>query len=67
MSQASDEELLAQQPALQEEAWEVLGKLDVAALVADIGQLLFAGSGRWGPAHGDQGLPIPGRVGVSVA
>jgi hypothetical protein len=49
MSQASDEELLAQQPALQEEAWEVLGKLDVAALVADIGQLLFAGSGRWGP------------------
>jgi hypothetical protein len=49
MSQASDEELLARQSALQEEAWEVLGKLDVAALVADISQLLFAGSGRWGP------------------
>jgi hypothetical protein len=38
MSQASDEELPARQPALQEEA------LDLAALVADIGPLLFAGS-----------------------
>jgi hypothetical protein len=43
MSQASDGELLARQSALQEEAWEVLAELDLAALVADIGPLLFAG------------------------
>ena len=44
MSQASDEELLAQQSALQEEAREVLAELDLAGLVADIGPLLLAGS-----------------------
>ena len=42
MSQASDEELLARQSALQEEAREVLAELDLAALAADFGQLLFA-------------------------
>jgi hypothetical protein len=42
MSQASDEELLARQSAEQEEAREVLAELDLAALVADFGQLLFA-------------------------
>jgi hypothetical protein len=36
MSQASDEELLARQSALQEEAREVLAELDLAGLVADI-------------------------------
>ena len=44
MSQASDEELLARQCALQEEAREVLAELGMATLVADIGPLLFAGS-----------------------
>ena len=44
MWQASDGELLARQSALQEEAREVLAELDLAALVADIGPLLFAGS-----------------------
>jgi hypothetical protein len=44
MPPASDEELLARQSALQEEAREVLAELDLAALVADIGPLLLAGS-----------------------
>ena len=44
MSPASDEDLLAQQTALQEEARQVLAELDLAALVADIGPLLLAGS-----------------------
>jgi hypothetical protein len=41
---ASDEELLARQSALQTEARQVLAELDLAALVADIGPLLLAGS-----------------------
>ena len=41
---ASDEELLAWQSALQEEARQVLAELDLAALVADIGPLQVAGS-----------------------
>jgi hypothetical protein len=41
---ASDEELLARQSALQEEARQVLAELDLAALVAGIGPLLMAGS-----------------------
>jgi hypothetical protein len=41
---ASDEELLARQSALQEEAGEVLAGLGLAALVADIGPLLVTGS-----------------------
>jgi len=44
MSLASDEDLLARQCALQEEARQVLAGLDLAALVADIGPLLVAGS-----------------------
>ena len=44
MSPASDEDLLARQTALQEEARQVLAELDLAALVADIGPLLLAGS-----------------------
>ena len=44
MSPASDEDLLARQTALQEEARRVLADLDMAALVADIGPLLLAGS-----------------------
>jgi hypothetical protein len=43
-SPASDEELLARQSALQDEARQVLAGLDLAALVADIGPLLLAGS-----------------------
>jgi hypothetical protein len=43
-SAASDEELLARQSALQAEAREVLAELDLAALVADVGPLLVAGS-----------------------
>ena len=43
-SPASDEELLARQSALQEEARAVLAGLDLAALVADIGPVLLAGS-----------------------
>jgi hypothetical protein len=41
---ASDEELLARQAALQKEARQLLATLDLAALVADIGPLLLAGS-----------------------
>lgn len=41
---ASDEELLGRQTALQQEARQVLAALDLAALVADIGPLLLAGS-----------------------
>ena len=44
MSPASDEDLLARPAALQEEARQVLADLDLAALVADIGPLLLAGS-----------------------
>jgi hypothetical protein len=44
MPPASDEELLARQSALQQEAGDVLAGLDLAALVADIGPLLVAGS-----------------------
>jgi hypothetical protein len=41
---ASDEELVARQAALQKEARQLLATLDMAALVADIGPLLLAGS-----------------------
>jgi hypothetical protein len=41
---ASDGELSARQCALQDEAREVLAELDLAALFADIGPLLMAGS-----------------------
>jgi hypothetical protein len=41
---ASDEELLARQSALQDEAAAVLAGLDLAALVADVGPLLVTGS-----------------------
>jgi hypothetical protein len=44
MSRASDEDLLARQSALQDEAQEVLADLDLAGLVADIGPLLITGS-----------------------
>jgi hypothetical protein len=44
MSPASDEELLARQSALQQEARAVLADLDLAVLVADIGPLMVAGS-----------------------
>ena len=44
MLPASDEDLLARPAALQEEARQVLAELDLAALVADIGPLLLAGS-----------------------
>src|SRR5215475_2575659 len=44
MSPVSDTELLARHLVLQEEAREVLAELDLAALVADIGPLLLAGS-----------------------
>jgi hypothetical protein len=44
MPPASDEELLARQSALQAEARQVLAELDLAALLADIGPLLLAGS-----------------------
>jgi hypothetical protein len=41
---ASDEELLARQAALQQEAQQLLATLDMAALVADTGPMLLAGS-----------------------
>ena len=44
MSPASDEELLVRQSALQAEAGELLAGLDLAALVADLGPPLVAGS-----------------------
>lgn len=44
MSPAFEEELLARQAALQDEAQEVLAGLDLAALVADVGPLLVTGS-----------------------
>src|SRR5262245_42282340 len=44
MPPASDEDLLARQSALQDEAREVLAELDLAALVADVGPLLVTGS-----------------------
>ena len=47
MSPAPDEDLLARQSALQDEAREVLAGLDLAALVADVGPLLVTGSFVW--------------------
>ena len=44
MSPAADEDLLARQSALQQEAREVLAGLDLAALVAGTGSLLVTGS-----------------------
>jgi len=44
MPRTSDEQLLARQSALQDEARELLADLDLAALVADIGPLLVTGS-----------------------
>ena len=44
MSLASDEDLLARQSMLQDEAREVLAELDLAALVAGIGPLEVTGS-----------------------
>ena len=44
MSLASDEDLLARQSVLQDEAREVLAGLDLAALVAGIGPLEVTGS-----------------------
>jgi hypothetical protein len=44
MSQASDEELLGRQSALQEEAAALLAELGLTELVADIGPLLVTGS-----------------------
>ncbi|HEX6526403.1 MAG TPA: hypothetical protein VF070_41275 [Streptosporangiaceae bacterium] len=44
MSPTFEEELLARQAALQDEAREMLATLDLAALVADIGPLLVTGS-----------------------
>ena len=44
MSLASDEDLLARQSMLQDEAQEVLAGLDLAALVAGIGPLEVTGS-----------------------
>ena len=44
MSPAADEDLLARQSALQQEAREVLAGLDLAALVAGTGSLLITGS-----------------------
>lgn len=44
MSPAADEDLLARQSALQQEAREVLAGLDLAALVAGAGSLLVTGS-----------------------
>ena len=44
MSSVTDEELLARQAALQEQAREVLAALDLAALVAGTGPLLVTGS-----------------------
>ena len=41
---SSDDDLLARQSALQAEAREVLAELKLAALVADIGPMLLAGS-----------------------
>jgi hypothetical protein len=41
---SADDELLGRQSALQAEAREVLGELDLAALAAGIGPLLLAGS-----------------------
>jgi hypothetical protein len=43
-SPASDEELLARQSALREEARQVLAGLDLTALVGDAGPLLVTGS-----------------------
>jgi hypothetical protein len=44
MSPAADQDLLARQSALQQEAREVLAGLDLAALVAGTGSLLVTGS-----------------------
>jgi hypothetical protein len=44
ISPASDDELLARQAALQDEAREVIAGLDLAALAGDAGPLLVTGS-----------------------
>ena len=44
MSPASDEDLLARQSVLQDEAREVLAGLDLTALIAGIGPLEVTGS-----------------------
>src|SRR5262245_61037868 len=44
MSRASDEDLLARQSALQDEAQEVLADLDLPELLAGSGPLLITGS-----------------------
>lgn len=44
MAPVSDEDLLARQSALQDEARQVLAELDLAALVAGVGPLLVTGS-----------------------
>src|SRR2546430_2215948 len=44
MSAVTDEDLLARQAALQEQGREVLARLDLDTLVADVGPLLVTGS-----------------------
>jgi len=44
MSPVSDDDLLARQAALQDEARQMLARLDLAGLVADVGPLLVTGS-----------------------
>jgi hypothetical protein len=44
MSAVTDEDLLARQDALQEQGREMLARLDLDALVADVGPLLVTGS-----------------------
>ena len=44
MPPVSDEDLLARQSALQDEARRVLAELDLAGLAADVGPLLVTGS-----------------------
>jgi hypothetical protein len=49
MSAVTDEDLLAWQDALQEQGREMLARLDLDALVADVGPLLVTGSFVSGP------------------
>jgi hypothetical protein len=56
MSPAADEDLLARQSALQQQAREVLAGLDLAALVADTGSLLVTGSFVSGPSKSERSL-----------
>jgi hypothetical protein len=44
MSSVSEDDLLARQATLQDEARELLAGLDLAGLVADVGPLLVTGS-----------------------